>query len=403
MNFPWYIGRRYFSNRKKLNAVNLISWISVAGTLVGTASLVVVLSVFNGFEHLLNSLYQSFDPDLKVSSNEGKTFEWNDEKRSALQAIPGVVSFSEVIEEKALLRYRQREFVAVIKGVDSAYTEVTGIESRIVGGYYEHDPDLTAVGQGIAYYLSVDLDDYEPIYVMIPGKSFSSNSLSPDENFYTSALFPTGVFSVQADLDSRYIFSTLQFLEEMTETENKRSSLEIKIEKGREKQVKAELESLFGPGFAIENRYEQHAFMYKVMQTEKWAVFVIFIFIILIATFNMVGSLTMLILDKKHDMHTLFSLGATVQEIRRIFFWDGVLIHFSGALVGLGLGTFICWIQTRFGLLKMGNAGDFIVNTYPVVVQSADLIWVLLMVSAIGLIASSLTVLRIRDTGFKPA
>lgn len=399
MKFPFYIAGRYFSARRSKNLINLITWISTIGVLFSTAALIVILSVFNGFESLLVNLYDRVDPDYKITVNSGKTFILDEEKIEFLSNHPQIVDYSGVLEERALLRYRDREYVATVRGVDTNYFSNNRFEEILVSGelFNGKERDLALFGQGVAYYLSINETNYSgSVSVFIP-RMKSSLSISSGDAFYIDNIYPIGRFSVQADYDAKYVLVPIDFLRNLLDTDAY-SSIEVNATDMGNRDLQREIQSVFGNDFTVDNRREQHDFVYKIMRTEKYAIYVIFGFILLIASFNLVGSLVMLIIDKKKDLFILWSMGTPLKTLRRIFFIESVLINSVGALGGLALGGLIVAIQVQFGLIKLGGAGEFIVSAYPVAAKWTDFLWVLLTVISIGTVSAILPVISIRKT-----
>lgn len=394
MKFPFYIAKRYLISKKSRNAINVISFISILGVATGTAALIIILSVFNGFDDLLKKLYNSFDPDIKIAAAKGKTFEPDEKVIKILDSADFIELYSLCLEENAMLEYGKKQIIATIKGVDENYKLVTGLDSMIVKGNYElyyNKIPLAIAGQGIAYSLELDTDLVEPLRVFIPSRSaeFRGNFQDVTDNINEALVYTSGVFTIQQEYDTKYVILPLATARELLEYENNVSTIEIKLKKG----VNIEdavlfLQSNLGKDFDIQDRNKQHEYAYKVMQTEKWFIFMILVFILLIASFNVIGSLTMLIIDKKQDIQILKSLGANNKTIRSIFFLEGIFISFLGAIVGLIIGGLICWLQMEFGLVPLGNGGSFIIENYPVLIKFSDFFSVMGTVLLIGVLAS---------------
>lgn len=393
MNLPIFIAWRYLKSKKSHNAINIISGISVAGITIGTMALIVVLSVFNGFESLVISLYNIFDPPLKVYPATGKTFDRNTYPWDKISNLKGIKAQTGVIEEKVLLRYGSNQYLATLKGVDDSFLDWTGLDSMMSEGSLMlrfRERPLAIAGQGIAYYLDIKLDNLtREIEVYAPRRS-GPVSLRADQAFNRMDIRPAGIFSVQQDFDSKYMIVPLSFADEVLESPGLLSSVEIALKPGADmKSLQQQISSLTGNSFVIKNRFQQQATLYQVMQTEKWAIFMILGFILFIATFNVIGSLSMLILDKKRDIAILRSLGAPTTLIRRIFLTEGLLVTLSGAMAGLLLGGIISWAQQQFGLIKINTqGGSFLIDAYPVQIQALDFFYVFLVILAIGWIAA---------------
>jgi lipoprotein-releasing system permease protein len=388
MNLSLFISRRYLFAKKSQNAINIISVISVFGVAIGTMALIVILSVFNGFDKIIKSLFNSFDPDLKITLVEGKTFTLDDALRDRLKNTKGVLFFSEVIEENALLKYNDKQYIATVKGVSDDYMKMTGIDSMMTDGKFmikDSTSSYALVGQGVAYFLSLNVKLINPIIIYVPKRN-SEVSFNPEESINKKFIFPSGVFSIQQDFDAKYIIVPIDFAQGLFEyTPKEISSLEIKTNPLFDKdQVQKEVQKIAGTKFVVKNRYQQNELFYKIMGTEKWAIFFILSFILLVASFNIIGSLTMLIIDKKNDINTLNSIGADDRLIRRIFITEGWMISVIGAVLGLVLGLLICFLQIKFKLVQLQGGGSFIVDAYPVDMQLMDFVLVFGTVLLIG-------------------
>jgi lipoprotein-releasing system permease protein len=401
MNFSLYIARRYLISRKSHNIINIISGISVLGVMIGTMALIIVLSVFNGFEKLVISLFNSFNPDLVISVKEGKTFTLPSIPLEQIRQIPGIVSLTQVIEENALLRYKDKQTVVTIKGVGPEFCNSSGIDTMMSEGRFmleDGEKDYAVLGYGVAYYLGANLKDYlNPISVFVPRRT-ASFSGGIESAFIEEPIFPAGFFSIQQDYDMKYVLLPLRFVRRLLEYDTQVTSLEVSLDKKSDaKKIQESIQHILGNNFKVKNRFQQQELLFNIMKSEKWAIFLILTFILIVATFNMVGSLSMLILDKKKDIVILQSLGAGRKMIQRIFLSEGFLITLAGAVSGLILGGIICWLQIRFGLIRMGAPDStFVVDTYPVHMQILDFVYVFLTVNSIGFLASIYTVLNIR-------
>lgn len=392
MKLPFYIAWRYLFAKKSQNVINIISAISVVGVALGTMALIVVLSVFNGFDTLIKSLFSVFDPDLKIELVEGKTFVPDDLITEQIEDHPGILYYSEILEENALLVYDERQHVVRMKGVDENYRNVSGVDTMIIQGDFiltdEHNNHYTVMGRGVGNILAVGLNFITPVNVYIPSRT-APPTLSPERAFNRQIIFPSGIFSVEQEFDMEYILVPISFARLMLEYEKEVTSMHIKVADGfRDRTVKNDLQNLFGDDFRVLDRYEQHEWLYRLMQTEKWAIFLILTFIILVASFNIIGSLTMLIIEKKKDMAVLKSLGADKKIIHRIFLLEGWMISVAGALTGLVIGTVVCLLQMEYEIIKLYGTGTFIIDAYPVELQFLDYIYVFLAVVFIGFISA---------------
>ena len=395
MNFPFYIAKRYLFAKKSHNAINLISGISVLGVAVGTMALIVVLSVFNGFDDLIRSLFNSFSPDLQITVIKGKTFDPGAEIFNEIKNTKGVADFAEVLEDKALLRYNQKQTIATVKGVSENFKEITGVDTMLVAGDFiltGEGENYTIIGQGIAYFLNVNINidiNYQfPMAVYVPRRT-KQVTLNPEQSIHKKYIFPSGIFSIEQNYDSKYIIVPLNFARDLFEYNDEVSAIEVKLTNDANlKTVQNKIKNILGPEFEVKNRYEQNELFYKTMQSEKYVIFLILVFILVVASFNVIGSLTMLILEKKFDISTLRSLGTDLSVIKKVFLYEGCLISLIGAVIGLFTGLLICWLQIKYKLIKLQGSGTFIIDAYPVSIEIYDIIAVLFIVFFIGLIAA---------------
>lgn len=399
MNLSFYIARRYLLGKKSQNAINIISGISVLGVATGTMALVIVLSVFNGFDEVVKSLFSTFDPDIKISAVEGKTFVPEEDQTDALKALPGVQAVSEVIEENVLLLYGEKQHIATIKGVDDAFEAVSGLDSMVYDGSMklkDRNRSYAVVGQGVAYSLRIGLNFVDPLFVYTIDRKSQINMAQPEESIRRDFIYPSGIFAIEQDYDSRYIITPIEFVRELLDYDREVSFLELKLDPGfPPESVQHEIESIMGKGFEVKNRQQQNELFYRVMKSEKWAIFLILTFILIIASFNIIGSLSMLIIEKKKDIVTLRNMGANKRLIQRIFLVEGWLISVIGSLTGLLIGTAISWIQQHFGVIKLSASGTFIIDAYPVRIEPTDIALIWITVLAIGLLAARYPVRQI--------
>ena len=391
MKLAFYIAQRYLVSKKSANIVNLISGISVTGVAVGAMALIVVLSVFNGIDGFIKGKLSNFDPDLKITVAKGKSFSPEDADFESVKGLAGVADFAEVVEENALLSYEDRQKPAIVKGVAPGYASFSGLDSMMVDGEFilEKPPHHYAIlGEGVKQDLSVGLSFISPIHIYVPKKDMKAR-MNPDQSYNHGTVFPAGSFYVEQEIDSKYIIVPLQFARSLFELEGRLTSLELKLKNGAHKEkVKAEVQQILGDRFVVQDQYEQHEFIYRVTRSEKWISFLILSFILIIASFNLLGSLTMIIIDKKNDIKILESMGANKKLIRQIFLFEGWMVSFSGALGGLILGIVLVWAQTRFALLKFPTDGSFALSAYPVELQFTDVLATFLIVLLIGFFAA---------------
>ena len=392
MRLSFYIAKRYLFSRKKRSAINIISGISVLGVSVGVMALVIVLSVFNGFDQVIRSLINSFDPDLKIVLKEGKSFLPEEAGKSKILALEGVENLSEIIEENALIRYDERQYIATLKGVDDNYAEITGIDTMMRDGNFllkDGKNSYAVVGQGVAYSLRVGLTFIKPLVFYMPRRTGEISMINPSSSFNRAVIFPSGIFSIEQEYDSEYVLLPIQVMRDLLEYPGEVSSLEIKIKDGFDQQnVQNEVKLIAGDSFQVLNRYQQNEVFYKIMRSEKWATFLILTLILIISSFNIVGSLTMLIIDKKDDILTLRNLGANEALIKNIFLVEGRLISIIGSAIGIEAGSVFSLLQQHFGIIKIGGSGTFIIDSYPVDYQLPDILLVWITVLLIGFFAA---------------
>jgi lipoprotein-releasing system permease protein len=355
-------------------------------------SLIIVLSVFNGFESLVISLYNSFDPDIKITPLSGKSFQEREIKSIDFHSVPGISHVTKVLEENALLKYKDKQYIATIKGVSPEFFKMTRLDTMLVEGSLmpeKNETQFAVAGQGVAYFLGLIINDrFNPLSVYVPRKG-NRNSMLPEDAFNNLFLNVNGVFSIQQDFDAKYVIVPISYVEKLLESKGSLSALEIGLQKNADMNLMAEvLKEKLGPGFKVSTKYQQHELLYKIMQSEKWAVFLILSFILLIATFNVISSITMLIIDKQKDATILWSMGAGINQIRRIFMLEGLMITLSGAIGGLVLGFLVCLAQMKFGFVKLGGSGSFVIDAYPVKMEGLDFVYVFITVLVIGIFAA---------------
>jgi len=363
----------------------------VTGIIIATMALVIVMSVFNGFTTLIETFFGNFDPDLKITPEKGKMFTPSDYRFEEIKNLPEVIHYAEVIEEVALLKYNSQQYPAIIKGVPPNYADYTNIDTLIVDGDFilkDQGINYAVVGQGVAYNLGLGLSFVDPIRVFVPKKGLQlSISLTRSINYRN--IFPSGVFSVLEEIDSKYVIVPFDFAAELFESPNQISAVELGLHPEINSQkVQKKIREILGTDFIVKNKYEQHDLIYRTMKSEKLAAYLILVFILIVASFNLLASLSMLIIDKKEDLFILRSMGASSGLIRQIFLLEGWLISVSGAITGSVLGIIICWLQIKFELITLPEAGSFIISAYPVKIIPTDIILILSVVIVIGFIAS---------------
>lgn len=359
------------------------------GVGIGTMALIVVMSAFNGLENLVADLYSSFDPDIKIMIKEGKTFDALSVPREEIKKIEGVKYYCEALEETVYLRYKGSEAIATVKGVDNDFVNMSGLDSMMVEGKLilkSNGNNFAVVGYGIAYKLGLFIENVlEPLRIYSARRD-EFTAINPEQAFKQGSIMPSGVFMINQDFDLKYILVPLDFAKELLERKDEISSVEIGLEPGADESlIKEQINKLAGDNFEVKTRYELNELIFKTNKTEKWITYLILSFILIIATFNVIGSLTMLILEKKADMHILRSIGAEKTVIKRIFLFEGMLITLLGGLGGLFFGALLCLGQQLFGFVRLQG---IIVEYYPVKLILFDFIAVIGTVMLIGFIAS---------------
>ncbi|OYT16110.1 MAG: hypothetical protein B7C24_09470 [Bacteroidetes bacterium 4572_77] len=392
MHTSLYIAKRYLFAKKSHHIINYISIISVIGVLFTTAALIIVLSVFNGFEKLVISLFNSFNPELLIQAKQGKTFHLKQFPQKEIQQLDDITYFCPIMEENGLVKYKNQQSIVTIKGVDSSFAKMSQIDTIMVQGKFSlknNMQDLVVLGYGVAYNLQSRLSDYQtPIQIFVPNKSKSS-AIKLEDSFRSINLFPSGYFSLRQDYDESYIFIDLHLLQQALGQEDKVSQIEIGTKPGSNiQQIQEELQAILGPDYIVKNRLQQQALLLKVMQSEKAMVYLILGFILLIATFNIIGSISMLIVDKKQDMQTLKAMGASKKLILQIFAWEGMMISLTGGVFGLLIGGLIAYLQQTFGFVSLGEGGTgFVINAYPVQIMTKDFVLSFVLVISMSALA----------------
>ena len=395
MNFPLYVARRYLFSKKSTNAINVISVISVIGVAVATMALEIVLSVFNGFHDLVATFFTNFDPQLEVVPTQGKTAPSDDPLLAKMKALPEVDVATESVEDQALAIYQDHQAMVIVKGVDDNFDQLTHIKDILFGDgtYSLHAGNLQYGIMGIrlaaALGTGARFGDYLRIYA--PQKEGQFDATNPSEAFVVDSLLSPGVvFSVnQSKYDKNYIIAPIAFARNLFGQQGRLSSLEFRLKDGSDLDaVKKEMQEIGGAKYKVMDRFEQQADTFKIMQIEKYIAYIFLTFILIVACFNIIGSLSMLIIDKKEDVVTLRNLGANDRQISQIFLFEGRLISAFGAIIGIGLGLLLCWLQQQYGLVSLGSSsGSFVINAYPVSVHYDDVALIFLTVIVVGWVA----------------
>lgn len=395
MNFPFFVARRYLFSKKKTHAINVISLISVIGVAVATMALVIVLSVFNGFHDLVASFFTNFDPQLKVVPVEGKTVPADDPILTKISHFPEVDVAMGTVEDMALAIYNGKQAMVTIKGVDDNFPQLTHITEILYGdGQFQlHTANLQYGTPGIRLAQTLGLGANWKGYLKIyaPQREGQLDMTDPQSGFVVDSLISPGVvFSVnQGKYDKSYIVTSLGFAQNLFNQQGMVSALELRLKAGSNlESVKERVQKVAGKKYQVLDRFEQQSDTFKIMKVEKLMAYIFLTFILIVACFNIIGSLSMLIIDKKDDVVTLRNLGASDKQIRRIFLFEGRLISVFGAILGILLGLLLCWLQQQYGFVKMGSSdGTFVVNAYPVSVHYSDVLLIFLTVIATGWLA----------------
>jgi lipoprotein-releasing system permease protein len=389
LQFAW----RYFKAKKSTNAINIIAWVSMVAIVFITASFIILLSVFNGFEGLVKSLYSTFYTDLKISATEGKIITLTPEQLSKVKGLEGIKDYTRVVEEKTLLQNGDVQTIVYLKGVDDHYTNVTGVSSKIIRGKFDlgsADKPGIVLGSGIENAVGVQSDrSIFPLTAYLFKRGLNINVVDPYQAFSAENIAPTGTFFIQQDIDNKYALTNVDFMKRMLSMkENEYGSLEIALHNpNNAQQVKNQLQKIFNHDYIIETRYEQNRSLYSVMTLEKWAIYGILTLMLVVASFTMIGALTMLVLEKQKDIQVLKAMGATNGLIQKIFLSEGILLAALGTLFGIILAIIICWAQVQFKLIAI-EGGTFLIDYYPVKMIPSDFLLVIITVTLVALIAS---------------
>ena len=388
------IAWRYLFAKKQFNAIHIITAISSAAVGVVTAAMICVLSVMNGFGVMVEQLFSQFDPDLRITAKAGKSFSISEEKKHALLELPCVDLLSESISETALVYFEDKQMPVQLMGVDTSFSALTGIENIITDGHYEvYDGafDRAVLGQGLAWKLGIGARFIHGIQVYAPKREGKVNMLRPDANFNQERCFIAGTFAVnQQKYDDNLMLVDIGLTRRLLDYDSTEvTALQVGVNEAYSiKQTKREIASVLGDGYVLQDRYEQQEDFFRILRVEKLLTALLLIFILLIATFNGIGSLSMLIIDKQQDIRTLSHLGASDGMIRKVFVLEGWMVNTLGAIGRLIVGLGVCLLQEHFGLLKLGNGTEYVLNAYPVAVQGWDIAMVCVVVLALGAISS---------------
>jgi len=394
VNFPFYIAKRYLFSKKSHNAINVISGISVCGVALATLAMVCTLSVFNGFQDMVATFFTAFDPQVKITSVKGKVFDGSLPVLSQIKNMPEVAVYSESVEDNAMVQYKGRQVMAVIKGVEDNFDKLTPIDSILFGRgeliLHDKVADYAIPGLQLLSTLGTGIRFLDPLEVYAPKRGAKINMANPMSSFVSDDLFSSGLtFTVnQEKYDGSYILTSIDFARNLFQYDKEVSAVNLRLyPTANEKDVISKIKRILGEDFYVQDRYEQQADTFRIMEIEKLISYIFLTFILMIACFNVIGSLSMLIIDKKNDVQTLRNLGASDNQIVRIFLFEGRMISFIGAVAGVILGLILCLVQQEYGIISLGNSGSFVVDSYPVSVHVWDVVLIFITVLVIGFIS----------------
>ena len=393
MNTSIYIAKRYLFSGKKMHAINIISGISMLGVLIGSAALLIILSVFNGFEKVILSLYSNFTPEIKIEAKLGKTFNPNTPYFASLHKDAHVFSFTQVLQEKALIKYGDKPFLGTVMGVSDDFLKNNQLDSTIASGSFtlkSGDRNFAVIGATIQGSLGINVhDELSPMQIYSPRRD-AENSVNPLNEFVVRSINPSGVFAIQQEFDDIAV-TPMEFARDLLDQPVNVSSLQLNFKRGTNiDAMQKDIRDKIGNDFTVKNRKEQNSELYKTLNYESWAVYMILTFVLIIAIFNIIGSLTMLVIDKRKDIAILSGLGANKNMIQGIFFFEGMMITAIGCIIGITLGTIFCLLQQNYGWIKMG-AKMSVLDSYPIDLKIKDFGLVLLTVGGISVIAAGIS------------
>ena len=395
MNFPFYIAKRYLFSKSSTNAINIITIIAAIGVVVGAMALFIVLSGFAGLKDFSLQFTNVFDSDLKIMPASGKTITFNSSSEVKLQSIEGVTAYSKIIEERVFLHFRDKNEIAYIKGVDENYAAVNPVDSMLVfDSWFSPNEKEVVVGIGTSQKLSLGTRDYGNLLEIYVPKPYKGQSLDPSQVFNKDRVVVAGIYEINEELNSKYVFSDIDFARSLLKIDSTRvSSVELKLFEGAsEKNIRSQLSALFSEDVLIKNRIQQNDALYKMLNTENIAVYLIFTLVLIIALFNVIGSIIMMILDKRKNIKTLFNIGANLKDIRRIFFLQGALMTFLGGSLGILLGVIVVWAQLRFEFINITAS-----LPYPVKLKAINILIVFVTITTLGVVASKIASSRVRE------
>ena len=399
MKLALFIARRYLFSQKRRSVINVISWISLIGIAISSMALIVVLSVYNGIGTLTQSLFNIFDPELKIEATEGKTFHLDDIAYNDIISLPTVSYASPIVEENMWITYKERNKIATVRGVADNYAAMTGIDTMLHLCRFEltnsQSNQSIVMGLGVYYELGINsYDAHTPVGIHIPKRNAAIGGLSFERAFNSEYALTTGAFNIQDDFDRKYILANIDFVRQlMNYTYDEVSWIAINVLHPDDlSSTKAEIQRLLGKGYTVKDRFDQQPLYYKIFKSERMAIFLVAALIVLISTLNLISSLSLLIIDKRKDINTLKCMGANKHLIRTTFFTEGLLIALVGVLSGMAAGFAVCLLQQEFGIIKMGE--NFVVSSFPVAMRAVDFVAVFVLVSLLSLVAITYSVFR---------
>ncbi|MCQ2284391.1 MAG: FtsX-like permease family protein [Bacteroidales bacterium] len=393
-----FIALRYLFSKKQHNIINVISFVSMIGIMVSATALIVVLSVFNGMGDMIGGWFNAFNPDFEISLAEGKSFEVDSFPTDKIAALPDVKDVHEVVSDMVLVTYGERQELLRLKGVSKSYIERANYQQMLIDGtfdFYKGEQPCAVIGTVAAGKLQINLNRYDLLKIYYP-KRTKKNLANPAEAFNTRFLFPTGVFSTNTDNDQSYIFCPIEFVRDLMQYDGEVTSIEVETNNPKHlDKCQSQIQQIIGEKYVVKNKYQQEESLFKTMQSEKLVIYVILAFILLVAAFNIIGSLGILILEKQNDNAILRSMGASASLIQRIFIYEGIAISFIGGIVGILLGALICFLQQTFHLVKLGGAG-YLIQYYPVQMHISDFALVLVTVLIISFLTSVIPAINLK-------
>lgn len=405
MSLSFQIAKKYFFSKKKsgtYNAVTVISSISLLGYIIGTCALIIILSVFNGFENLFAKMYSNFDAELQITATHSKTFKQSDINFGAISKINEIETASKVLEENVLLRYNNKETIATAKAVDENYLKTIHLDTCIEAGeaiIQNGDTNFALCGEALAYQLGIDPGDQFNFLSIYAPKKGEINFINPENAFNRDLIIPAGIFAIQPDIDGKYVLVPLRFLTQLLEKQNELSAIEIKLKNSNDlSKVKTQLQIILGDQFTIKTRFEQREAFYKLVKTEKLISYIIILFILIIAIFNTIGTLYLLVMEKTREIKILHSMGLTASKIANIFAWQSLFIAAVGGFIGLVLGFIICFAQQYFGFIKINPLSPI---AYPIQFVITDALIVLFTILVLGVLTAIYPWLKAKKIALK--